>query len=241
MEDQQRTSTDTTTQSEQPGKEQEPGSVTRELQELGRQLSATARTAWQSERRQELQQEVTEGLRSVSDQLTETIDSVRAHPRTQNVTHTVKEGVDKVAGTTRTTRAGDLVDDVRTGLASGLRELTDQLRRLTERLERQERDERDTGEAAFPDVSPTAPVVTDMPSAVQVAPPAVTPETAHPGSAGAPGEAAGYDFGATAGAETGGVAGMGQGPRRDLPSAPEGGEGSVDLDDREKRGEVPTA
>src|SRR5919202_3803439 len=115
----------------------EDAAVTRELQELGRQLTATARAAWQSERRQELQQAITEGLRSLRDQLTDTIDTVRGHPRTQNVTQTVKQNVGKV---TETTRASDLVDDVRTGLASGLRELNDQLRRLSERLERQEGD-----------------------------------------------------------------------------------------------------
>src|SRR6478735_8188235 len=39
------------------------GEITEELQELGQQLAATARAAWQSEQRQELQREITDGVR----------------------------------------------------------------------------------------------------------------------------------------------------------------------------------
>ena len=197
--------------------------VTRELQELGRQLAATARAAWQSPRRQELQQDITEGMRSLRDQLTDTIDSVRGNPRAQNVTQTVKENVGKVA---ETTRAGDLVDDVRTGLASGLRELNDQLRRLSDRLERQEGDA--TTGATETSTPVGTPSVTDTPHAVQVAPPAVVPQTASQG------------MGTTAG--TSALApDMTPGGASGLPSAPEGPEGPVGMDDKERRGEIPTA
>ena len=51
--------------------------VTGELQELGQRLAATARALWQSEQRQELQQEVTDGLRLLRDQLSGAVDTVR--------------------------------------------------------------------------------------------------------------------------------------------------------------------
>ena len=200
----------------------EEPNVARELQELGRQLATTARTAWQSERRQELQQEITDSVRVLRDQLTETIETVRTHPRTQDVTQTVtrtvKEGVGKAA---ETTRAGDIVDDARTAFASGLRELTEQLRRLTERLERSGGDASGgTSDMSGTGTSVGSPTVTDMGHAVQAAPPAVAPQTASQGT------------GITPGAPTGGTG---------LPSAPEGPEGPVGMDDKEKRGEIPTA
>lgn len=109
--------------------------LTTQFQELGQRLAATARAAWQSEQRQELQQEVTEGLRSVRDQLNDAVGTIRSSTKAQDVTGTVKEKVSQVADTTR---ANDLLDDLRGGLATGLRELNEQLRRLTERLERRD-------------------------------------------------------------------------------------------------------
>ncbi len=211
----------------------EAAAVTRELQELGRQLAATARAAWQSPRRQELQQDITEGMRSLRDQLTDTIDTVRGNPRAQNVTQTVKENVGKVA---ETTRASDLVDDVRTGLASGLRELNDQLRRLSDRLERQEGDAAAAGTSATTATGASetstpvgTPSVTDTAHAVQVAPPAVVPQSASQGMGTTPGT------GAVATPE------MATGVPSGLPSAPEGPDGPVGMDDKERRGEIPTA
>ena len=106
------------------------GNITTELQELGRRLSATTRALWASEQRQELQQEMSDGLRLLRDQLTEAVDALRSHPRTQSVK-------DQVNRATSSTRVNDLVDDVRGGLAGSLHELNQQLGRFTERVERQ--------------------------------------------------------------------------------------------------------
>lgn len=188
--------------------------IAREFTELGRQLAATARAAWQSERRQALQQDVTEGLQSLRDQLSETIDSVRQDTRAQNVTQSVKERVAKVAEVSRT---NDIVDDVRGGLAAGLRELNDQLRRIAERLERSGTTATETEPATATSTDTEAsgmvtavPAVTAMEEAVKVA----TPETA--------GKFTGSSAPTTSGlsAETGTerTGGSGHG----LPSAPEG-------------------
>src|SRR5690349_11893843 len=64
--------------------------LTRQFQELGQRLVATARAAWQSEQRQELQQEITEGLRTVRDQLNDAVGNVRSSQRAQDMTETVK-------------------------------------------------------------------------------------------------------------------------------------------------------
>lgn len=125
--------------------------LTAQFQELGQRLVTTARAAWQSEQRQELQQEVTDGLRTVRDQLNDALDNVRTSARSQGVTDTVKEQAKKAA---ETARSNDLLDEMRNGLAAGLRELNEQLRRISERLERRD-DTATTGTASAPtDVTP---------------------------------------------------------------------------------------
>lgn len=116
-------------------KASERADLTAQFQELGQRLASTARAAWQSEQRQELQQEITDGLRTVRDQLNDAVDTARTSARTQGVTDTVKEQVHKV---TETARSNDLLDEMRNGLTAGLRELNEQLRRLTDRLERRD-------------------------------------------------------------------------------------------------------
>lgn len=173
-----------------------PGSISAELQELGRQLASTARAAWRSEKRQEVQQEVVDGLRSLRDQVTEALDTVRADPRPRTVSRTVRDQVDKMAETVKsdrraqsvtqavkeqadkvagTVRGLDPVDELRGGLASGLRELNEQLRRLADRLA-----ERPATDVARPtEGSPAAsspgsvgtPLVTDVRDTVPVATP----------------------------------------------------------------------
>lgn len=214
-----------------------PGRITAELQELGRQLASTARAAWQSEKRQEVQQEVVDGLRSLRDQVTEALDTVRANPRPSTVTRTVRDQVDKVAETVKsdprtqsvtqavkeqadkvagTVRSLDPVDELRSGLASGLHELNEQLRRLADRLSERTSAEtvtrRDDGPMGTTRPGGGAPLVTDMRDSVPVA----TPRS---GGAAAPDPITGH-IGGGGGQET-------AGPRHtaadDLPRGPESG------------------
>lgn len=212
-----------------------PGRITAELQELGRQLASTARTAWQSEKRQEVQQEVVDGLRSLRDQVTEVLDTVRADPRTGTVTRTVRDQVDKVAETVKSdprtqsvtqavkeqadkvagaVRGLDPVDELRSGLANGLRELNEQLRRLADRLAERpatetatERDERSTGETHS---TGGVPLVTDMRDAIPVA----TPRTS---TAAVPDPITGHIGGGVTGNET-------DAPRHSVDGLPRGPE-----------------
>lgn len=133
--------------------------LTTQFRELGQRLVSTARAAWESEQRQELQQEITDGLRTVRDQLNDAVDNVRTSARSQGTTETVKEQVKKAA---ETARSNDLLDEMRNGLTAGLRELNEQLRRLSERLERRD-DPPTTGEPGA--TATSAPVdVTPAPS-----------------------------------------------------------------------------
>lgn len=126
------------------GEAQPSSGIARELQELGRQLANTARAAWQSEQRQEIQQELTDGIRLLRDQLNETTASLRTNPRAHTMTQAMKEQVSRAA---ETTRATELAEDVRAGMTAGLRELNDLLQRLTARLERREGGEHDAASA----------------------------------------------------------------------------------------------
>ena len=129
--------------------------VANELQELGQRLAATARALWQSEQRQELQQEVTDGLRLLRDQLSGAVDTVRSNPKVQ----TLKEQVGQKVETGRTS---DTFEDVRAGLTGGLRTLNEQLQRFTERLEQRDKPAEDTVPSAA--TGATAPATSTDPS-----------------------------------------------------------------------------
>jgi hypothetical protein len=130
--------------------------VANELQELGQRLAATARALWQSEQRQELQQEVTDGLRLLRDQLSGAVDTVRSNPKVQSLKDQVEHKVE--AG-----RTSDTFEDVRAGLTGGLRTLNEQLQRFTERLEQRDKPAEDTVQPAA--TAATEPVVSAEQSA----------------------------------------------------------------------------
>lgn len=181
------------------------GEITQELQELGQRLAATARAAWQSEQRQELQREITDGLRLLRDQIGEAVEGAKTNPRTQNVVGSVKEQVTKAADSAR---IPDLFDDIRASLGTGLRELNDQLRRFTERLERHD-------EAAAATDSPTDTAAT----------------RAAAGSAGAAESSA--EINELLAVDAPGMTATGQ-ARHDLPATPEGGTSPTPASDATK-------
>lgn len=163
--------------------------LTKQFQELGQRLVATTRAAWQSEQRQDLQREITDGLRSVRDQLSEAVGNVRSSPRAQEAAETVKEQAAKAG---ETVRANEVFDDLRVGLASGLRELNEQLRRLAERLEKR---------TEATDAAETAPAEADpTPASTAATAPEIDQLLGDPGIATAPSVE----------------------PKNDLPTKPEG-------------------
>jgi len=153
----------------------------RQFQELGQRLATTARAAWQSEQRQDLQQEIKDGLRSVRDQLNDAVDGARSSARTQEMTDNVKEQVNRAS---ESVRSGDFLGEVRGGLALGLRELNEQLRRFTERLEGRDGDAPAPASASDTSGATAAPTsVADTPAPTTTASAAPTVERVVPDSA----------------------------------------------------------
>src|SRR5690606_23245624 len=87
----------------------------------------------------------------------------RTSARKQNVGETVKEQVGKAS---ETLRSNDLLDELRNGLATGLRELNEQLQRISERLEHRG----DTPTATAAEATPAADVTTTPASTPEVDP-----------------------------------------------------------------------
>lgn len=139
----------------------------RQFQELGQRLAGTARAAWQSEQRQDLQQEITNGLRSVRDQLNDAIEGARSSGRTQEMADNVKEQVNRAS---ESVRSGDFLGEVRDGLAMGLRELNEQLRRLSERFEQPGSGTTAGDTSGESTASATPSSVVDTPTTVSAAP-----------------------------------------------------------------------
>lgn len=149
----------------------------RQFQELGQRLAETARAAWQSEQRQDLQQDIKDGLRTVRDQLNDAVEGARSSARTQGMADTVKEQVNKAS---ETVRSGDFLDELRGGLATGLRELNEQLRRFTDRLEQRDGDTSDAAATTeTPGASPaTAAIAASSTPEVDHVVPDSAPDTA---------------------------------------------------------------
>ncbi|HIC90414.1 MAG TPA: hypothetical protein EYP04_13565 [Anaerolineae bacterium] len=107
-------------------------SVVEELTELGRQLAAALRTAWQSEERRQLEQELSEGLNALAQELDEAIKAAKESPATEEL----RRHAEKVVQTAQETPLGQ---ELREGLLTGLRTLNAELSRLTEKLQEQQR------------------------------------------------------------------------------------------------------
>ena len=105
--------------------------VAGELQELGQRLATTARVLWQSEQRQDLQREVADGLQRLREQLVGAAETVKTNPQVQSLKGQIDQKVE-------TGRTSDILDEVRSGLSTGLQALNEQLRRFAERLEQRD-------------------------------------------------------------------------------------------------------
>ncbi len=115
-----------------------------QLRELGRQLGLALRAAWESEQRQQLEKEIGEGLKDLGKQIEQAVAAAKASPQTQKV----KEQMGRVVETARQSEA---VQEMREGLAAGLRELNEELRKLVEKI--QQKQGSDSGEPSAPDLT----------------------------------------------------------------------------------------
>ncbi len=101
----------------------EERTVVEELSELGRQLGTAFKSAWESEERRKLQQEISEGLDALGDQFEEAVRTARESEALQELKADLKQTVE-------TARESEPVQDIRQGLAKGLRQINSELSKL---------------------------------------------------------------------------------------------------------------
>lgn len=103
-------------------KEEAPD-VAAEFAALGKQFVAAINAAWKSEERQKLQEDIKEGL----DRFVEEVDKAVKELRESEVGQKVGSGVQQAASEVK---SGKVAGEVRRGLVTGLRSLSDALERM---------------------------------------------------------------------------------------------------------------
>ena len=106
----------------------EERNVAEELNNLGKQFVSVIRTAWESEDRKRIQDEIMEGLQKFGDEITHTLQKASESETGKEVTAKAEKVITDV-------KASDVADDVRKGLLSGLDALNVELGKLSEKLD----------------------------------------------------------------------------------------------------------
>jgi phage-related protein len=104
--------------------EQKPSSeILDELEALGQQLVTAVKSLWESEDSRKLRQEIGEGFAELGQQIDTAVKSAQESEAVQQFEEQVKETVDKA-------RESDVAGKLEQGLATGLRELNEQISKL---------------------------------------------------------------------------------------------------------------
>ncbi len=101
--------------------------VAAELKDLGRQVAETFRTAWNSEERHRLEQEVREGVRSFADE----VDKVIREARDSQAGTRIREEAEQVATKVDESDTGQ---KVRSNMVQGLHWLSEELGKLADKF-----------------------------------------------------------------------------------------------------------
>lgn len=107
----------------------EEKSVSGELSRLGRQVAEAIGTAWESEDRKRLQTEVTQGLENFGNEVSEALRKASESDAARQVREQTEDVITQI-------REGDVSEQVRKGLISGLAAINEGLGKLLERLEK---------------------------------------------------------------------------------------------------------
>ena len=99
------------------------GDIASEFRELGKNLSEALRTAWDSEERKKLQQEIKTGLKDLGDSINQAAGDISQSKVAQNLKSDAQDFSKRV-------RSGELEAKVRTDLLAALRLLNAQLEKL---------------------------------------------------------------------------------------------------------------
>ncbi len=114
--------------------------VVEELNELGQRLGAALKSLWESPERQELEQGVREGLRTLGQQVDQVIDAAKERLAAEKVPQQAQEIAETV-------EKSPVVQEVREALLSGLRFLNQELARALQQKSASEPGEKPSGES----------------------------------------------------------------------------------------------
>ncbi len=99
-----------------------------ELARLGQQLSAAAKSAWESEERKRLQGEIMNGVQRAGQEINAAVNKASEHEQVQQLrTKAVKVAED--------VQKTDVADEIRKGILVGLQAINREMGKLLERLE----------------------------------------------------------------------------------------------------------
>jgi uncharacterized coiled-coil DUF342 family protein len=102
--------------------------ILRELDSLGRQLTAAVRALWESEESRKLREDIQEGFVELASEVDRAIKSAQDSEAGHEFRGQVREAVDKA-------RESDVTHQVEQGLATGLQQLNQEMSKLIASLE----------------------------------------------------------------------------------------------------------
>ncbi len=112
----------------QPGQDKDSSDLMKELREMGQQLETAFRTAIESERAKQLQQDIAGGVRELAGQVQSAVKSLQENPRVQQAENRGRQAVEQA-------RESKVVQDIQETIVTGLAQLNAQLRKVVDRLE----------------------------------------------------------------------------------------------------------
>src|SRR5689334_5695810 len=110
-----------------PGQDKDSSDLLKELREMGQQLESAFRTAIESERAKQLQQDIVGGVRELANQVQSAVKSLQDNPRVQQAEQRGRQAVEQA-------RDSKVVQDIQETIVSGLAQLNNQLRKVVERV-----------------------------------------------------------------------------------------------------------
>jgi len=114
----------------QSGQDKDSSDLMKELREMGQQLETAFRTAIESDRAKQLQQDIVGGVRELAGQLQSAVKSLQDNPRVQQAEQRGRQAVEQA-------RESKVVQDIQETIVSGLAQLNAQLRKVVDRMEQE--------------------------------------------------------------------------------------------------------
>ena len=112
----------------QPGQDKDSSELRTELREMGQHLETAFRTAIESDRAKQLQQDIVGGVRELAGQVQSAVKTLQENPRVQQAEQRGRQAVEQA-------RESKVVQDIQETIVSGLAQLNAQLRKVVDRLE----------------------------------------------------------------------------------------------------------